>query len=455
MKVVDEKDKIVSRSKMILNIYIVFLFSIVWLCYYNQFIFGENRLAGGLASIAIYYIVYNYFAKLYRAYKIGTYKISEVVFSQFMAIGLADTVLYAECCLAGRRFANILPGLITALMQILGMTIWAVYAKQYFIRYIGANGTLIIYGKDDFVGFVHKLGRKYGHLFQVRECVCARGCAPLALCEKIDQYGTVILYEVDKGRRTGVMEYCIERRKNLYITPRLSDIILQGFGERTLTDTPLYKYEYHYLDAAQYRAKRLFDLAASITGLALAAVPMLFTAAAIKLEDHGPVFYKQKRCTMDGRVFEIIKFRSMSTDAEKGGKAIPCASHDSRITKVGAVIRRFRIDELPQLFNILKGDMSVVGPRPERVEHVEKYCREVPEFAYRMRVKGGLTGYAQVFGKYNTSAYDKLKLDLMYIENQSLLLDLKLVMLTVKALFSAESTEGFGEEDEKSLESDE
>ena len=125
-------------------------------------------------------------------------------------------------------------------------------------------------------------------------------------------------------------------------------------------------------------------------------------------------------------------------------------SHDPRITKVGAIIRRFRIDELPQLINILKGDMSVVGPRPERVEHVEKYCKEVPEFAYRMRVKGGLTGYAQVFGKYNTSAYDKLKLDLMYIENQSLLLDLKLVMLTVKALFSAESTEGFGEEKERS-----
>lgn len=141
----------------------------------------------------------------------------------------------------------------------------------------------------------------------------------------------------------------------------------------------------------------------------------------------------------------------MRVDAEKGGQAIPCADHDPRITKVGAVIRRFRIDELPQLINILKGDMSVVGPRPERVEHVEKYCKEVPEFAYRMRVKGGLTGYAQVFGKYNTSAYDKLKLDLMYIENQSLLLDLKLVMLTVKALFSAESTEGFGEEKEKRL----
>ena len=242
------------------------------------------------------------------------------------------------------------------------------------------------------------------------------------------------------------MEYCIERRKNLYITPRISDIILQGFKERNLIDTPLFKYEYHYLDTKEYRTKRLLDLTVSLLALVLTAIPMLLTAAAIKLEDRGPVFFKQDRCTADGKVFAIIKFRSMVPNAEKQGTVIPCTDHDPRITKVGGVIRRFRIDELPQIFNIIRGDMSVVGPRPERVEHVKKYCEEVPEFAYRMRVKGGLTGYAQIFGKYNTSAYDKLKLDLMYIENQSLLLDLKMIMLTVKTLFIAESTEGFEEE---------
>lgn len=228
-------------------------------------------------------------------------------------------------------------------------------------------------------------------------------------------------------------------------------IILQGFEARTLIDTPLFKYEYHYMDVRQYRTKRLLDLTVSVTALALAAVPMMITAIAIKLEDRGPVFFKQKRCTINGRIFEIIKFRSMVIDAEKEGAVIPCTDHDPRITKVGRIIRRFRIDELPQIFNILKGDMSVVGPRPERVEHVKKYCEEVPEFTYRMRVKGGLTGYAQIFGKYNTSAYDKLKLDLMYIENQSFLMDLKMIMLTVKTLFTLESTEGFEEEKSKMI----
>lgn len=449
MNFIEEKDKLVSKSKKIVNLYICFLFSIVWFCYYNQFVFGTNRLAGGAVSIVIYYIIYNYFAKLYRAYKIGTYKISEIIFSQFLAVGLADTVLYVECCLAGRRYVNILPGLITSGIQILGMAVWAVYTKQYFIRYIEANSTLVVYGREDVAGFVKKLKRKYEHLFQIKECASIDKWTIEQLYEKIEQYDTVILYEVDKGCRTGMMEYCIEHRKTLYITPRISDIILQGFEERTLIDTPLFKYEYNYLGTRQYRSKRLLDLAVSMIALALTAVPMIITAIAIKLEDHGPVFFKQKRCTVNGRVFEIIKFRSMVADAEKKGEVIPCTDHDPRITKVGGIIRRFRIDELPQIFNILKGDMAVVGPRPERVEHVKKYCEEVPEFAYRMRVKGGLTGYAQIFGKYNTSAYDKLKLDLMYIENQSFLLDLKMIMLTVKTLFTAESTEGFEEEKSK------
>lgn len=451
MNFVEEKDGIVSKSKKIVNIYIVFLFSLIWFGYYNQFAFGANRVLGGAVSVVIYFIIYHYFAKLYRAYKIGTYTISEIIFSQFLAIGLADTVLYVECCLVSNRYVSILPGLITSGIQILGMAVWAVYTKQYFIRYIEANDTLVIYGGEDCTEFVYKLNKKYKHLFQIRECVNVEDSTAQQLYDKIDRHDTVILYEVAKGHRTGMMEYCIEHQKNLYITPRISDIILQGFEERTLIDTPLFKYEYNYLDTRQYRTKRLLDLTVSLAALAIAAIPMMITAMAIMLEDGSPVFFKQKRCTVNGRVFEIIKFRSMVKDAEKKGAVIPCTDHDPRITRVGNIIRRFRIDELPQIFNILKGDMSVVGPRPERVEHVEKYCREVPEFAYRMRVKGGLTGYAQIFGKYNTSAYDKLKLDLMYIENQSLLLDLKMIMLTVKTLFIAESTEGFEEEKSRGI----
>ena len=177
---------------------------------------------------------------------------------------------------------------------------------------------------------------------------------------------------------------------------------------------------------------------------------MLVTALAIKLEDGGPVFYKQRRVTRDGAQFDILKFRSMIVDAEKGGYnlSMRAGERDPRITKVGHFIRATRIDELPQLLNILKGEMSIVGPRPERVENVEAYSREMPEWHYREKVKAGLTGYAQVYGKYNTSAYDKLRLDLMYIENYSLMLDIKLIFMTVRILFSKEATEGFETEAE-------
>lgn len=180
---------------------------------------------------------------------------------------------------------------------------------------------------------------------------------------------------------------------------------------------------------------------------------MLLIALAIKLYDGGPVFFKQKRCTKDGKVFEIHKFRSMIVDAEKEGISIPASEKDKRITPVGRFIRATRLDELPQAFDILVGNMSLVGPRPERIEHVEKYTKEIPEFAYRLKVKGGLTGYAQIYGKYNTTAYDKLKLDLMYVQNYSILLDIKLILMTIKIIFMKESTEGFDAEQIKEIQS--
>ena len=209
MNLIEEKDGLVSKSKKIINIYIVFLFAVVWFSYYNQFVFGANRIAGGVVSTGIYFIIYNYFAKLYRAYKIGTYKISEIIFSQFLAIGLSDTVLYVECCLVSHHYVNILPGLAAAGIQILGMAVWAVYTKQYFIRYIEANDTLVLYGGENAGEFVHKLKHKYEHLFRIQETVNIEECTAGELHGKIDRCDTVILYEVSKGYRTSTMEYCI------------------------------------------------------------------------------------------------------------------------------------------------------------------------------------------------------------------------------------------------------
>ncbi len=440
-----KNNRMFTFVKRTIIFYIVALFITVWFGYYNFYAFRTGRVPGGIISVIIYCIIYTYVAKLYKGFKVGASPITEIIFSQFLAIGIADAILYIECCLIARCYVNIVPGLITAALQLLGMVLWSIVTKQYYQNYIKASETLILYGRDDVNDFIHKLQKKLSHVYDIKEA--ASTDLPMEqLIEKIGCYETIMLYEVDYGMRTKIVQHCVQEKKNVCMTPRLADILISGCENYTMIDTPLIRYEYNYYQPQVYRRKRALDFTVSLLFIIITAIPMLIIAAAIKLEDGGPVFFKQKRCTKDGKVFEILKFRSMIVDAEKDGKAVPCATGDARITKVGRVIRRYRLDEIPQFFNVLKGDMSLVGPRPERVEHVEQYTRELPEFAYRMRVKGGITGYAQVYGKYNTSAYDKLKLDLMYIEKQSLLLDLRLLLMTIRIIFVPESTEGFAGE---------
>jgi len=237
--------------------------------------------------------------------------------------------------------------------------------------------------------------------------------------------------------------------------PKLTDVMVREAKNITLFDTPLMLVKGTGLTIAQRVAKRTLDIVGSSLILLLISPILLGVAIAIKLEDGGPVFFKQKRMTHYGREFEILKFRSMIVDAEKFSGAVLAEENDPRITKVGRVIRKFRLDELPQFLNILKGDMSIVGPRPERKVLADEICKELPEFAYRLKVKGGLTGYAQIYGKYNSSAYDKLRLDLMYIENYSLLLDIKLIILTIRIMFSKDSTEGIDVAKENQKKADE
>lgn len=420
----------------------------VWALYYNNYTFDKYRLYGGIVSCVIYAIVYLALCNLYQAFRIASVSIGDTAFGQTISFGVADLILYIECCLIYNRYVNILPGLGVAALQIVGSTVIITAAKKYLMTHMAAKKTLLLYGahvtKEDAGKFAGRLLEKYDHLFDI-EYVEYEDIAESRFLELLSGCETVLLYEISNDRRSRFMKLCSEEKKTFYFTPRIEDILCQGSSCKNLLDTPLMKYDYAYDSTKGYIGKRLLDIVLSIFCLILFSPVLLVTALCIKLEDHGPVFFRQKRCTKDGRVFELLKFRSMIVDAEKDG-VTPCKGNDTRITRVGKVIRATRIDELPQLINILKNDMSFVGPRPERVEHVAEYSKELPEFTYRLRVKGGLTGYAQILGKYNTSAYDKLRLDLMYIENQSLFLDLKILMLTFKTVFKAESTEGFDEE---------
>ena len=255
-----------------------------------------------------------------------------------------------------------------------------------------------------------------------------------------------MICDIPSKMRNELLKFCYGKSLRVYSTPKISDIIIRSAESMHYFDTPLLLSRNDGLSIEQAFIKRAMDIFVSAVMLVITSPVFLVTAAAIKMHDGGPVFFYQERCTKDGKVFSICKFRSMIVDAEKNGASVPATERDPRITPVGNIIRKLRIDELPQLLNILTGEMSLVGPRPERVEHVHLYSESIPEFAYRMKVKGGLTGYAQVYGKYNTTAYDKLKMDLMYIQNYSVLLDIEILFKTIKILFEKESTEGFSDE---------
>lgn len=257
----------------------------------------------------------------------------------------------------------------------------------------------------------------------------------------MNEYEGVIIWDLPSSIRNRYLKYCFDHSIRCYMSPKISDIILIGTTRIHLFDTPLLMSRNHGLSVEERAGKRILDIIVSGIGIVLTSPLMILIAICVKAYDRGPVFYLQDRLTYKGKEFKICKFRSMCVDSEKQGARL-ASKNDSRITPVGKVLRNLHLDELPQLFNVFKGDMSLVGPRPERRVIMDEYEKEIPEFHYRLKVKAGLTGYAQVYGKYNTTPYDKLKLDLFYIENYSLLLDIKLLFMTVKIFFQKEVSEG-------------
>ena len=451
-----ENKRVTHTARLILRLWNCGLFAGVWILFYNDYMFDTYHVLGCVFSVACFLIVYTVLCDVYKAFRIASTSIGEIVFSHFISFASADLILYVECCLVYNRYVNIFPGVLTVVLQLLGTMGIVTAAKRYFMHHVDPQDTLLIYGEtipeEEALAFESRILDKYSHLFRFarteKETVSRD-----ELLRLMESCVTVIMYEVTPDRRADIEAHCLELKKNIYFTPNICDILDLGSEPKQLLDTPLMKYRYGYEEKGRAFVKRFFDIITSLFFLILFSPAMLVIAAAIKLEDGGPVFYRQRRYTRRGRRFDILKFRSMIVDAEKSGLQ-PSTDHDPRITRVGNVIRKLRLDELPQFINILKGDMSLVGPRPERIEHVRMYTEKLPEFSYRLQVKGGLTGYAQVFGKYNTSAHDKLLLDLMYIERQSLLLDLKLFLLTIRTVFQKESTEGFDSQESLQMQQD-
>ena len=370
----------------------------------------------------------------------------DLIIGQIISLFLVNFITYLQLCLIGNALLSVTPmAKLFGIQILLAIVLILMYTTLYHKLYAPHN-MLMIFGSRNSVGLKFKMDSRKDK-YNITGLISAEEGYD-AIVNEIPKYDAVILNDVSAPLRNDILKFCYRFRVRTYVAPKLTDIMIRGAKNISLFDTPLLLVKGTGLTPAQRVGKRMMDIMLCSIAMIPAAPLMAVIAIAIKLEDGGPVFFKQKRMTRNGREFDILKFRSMIVDAEKYAGAVLATDDDPRITKVGKIIRATRLDEIPQILNILKGDMSIVGPRPERKVIADDYCKEIPEFAYRLKVRGGLTGYAQIYGKYNTSAYDKLRLDLMYIENYSFLLDIKLIILTLRIIFSKESTEGIDKQQE-------
>ena len=253
---------------------------------------------------------------------------------------------------------------------------------------------------------------------------------------------------IGNNDKLNIINYCSEKGKAIYLIPSLYEISLVDFKVSQVDDLLVFKIEDLGLTYEQRVIKRILDITISSIGLIITSPLIMIISIIIKLYDGGSVFFKQERVTENNKVFNLYKFRTMIEDAEKHTGPVLATEKDTRITPLGRFLRASRIDELPQLFNVLKGDMSIVGPRPERPFFAEQFNEEIDGFKYRVYVKAGITGLAQILGNYSTDPKTKSKYDLLYIKNYSLLLDIKIIFNTIKIIFLKSSSKGVVNEKE-------
>ena len=443
----------VQRIETILEVGILTaLYYLFWHYFYDGALFQKYLGSIKFLLVGLYGLLIYLFIQNSDGFQFGQLRKADLGVAQWIAMLIVNTVTYFQLCLMANQMLDPMPMVLLMLTDIIVCFLYIHLVKFIYYKLYPPYNMVMIYGSKTSAGMKIKMDSRRDK-YQVNALISVNKGFEY-ICGEIGKYDAVVLNDVPAEIRNDILKYCYQHSLRVYVVPKITDIIIRNSEDISAFDTPLLLVAGKGLTVGQRFTKRFFDVVLCLIAMIFAAPIMAIIAIAIKLEDGGPVFYRQKRATLDGKAFDILKFRSMIVDAEKEGFSIPATGQDPRITKVGKVIRAIRVDELPQILNILKGDMSIVGPRPERLEHMEQYGADIPEFYYRLKVKGGLTGYAQIYGKYNTSAYDKIRLDLMYIEHYSLILDIKLILMTIRILFSKESTEGFdvAEENERKLE---
>ena len=419
------------------------LYWLLWQLYLNNIIEERFWRRGIWLLSALYGVLLVFFLQTYGGLKIGYLKRGNIIYSHILSLFIVNTIGYFILALIDKRFHSPVSFILLTVVDGIIVCIWVFLFQWIYGVLFPPRRLLVVYGVRLVFSIMEKIGArddKYviGGSISIDEGIDK-------IMAKAKEFEGIVVGDVPSHDRNLILKKCYDSSIRVYMIPKISDILVRSSTNLNLFDTPILLSKNEGLQIDQMAVKRFIDIVVSLIGIILTSPLFVMFGAAIHLADRGPIFYTQTRLTIDGKLFKIYKFRTMRVDAEKDGVARLAGEGDDRITDVGKILRATRLDELPQLFNIIKGEMSLVGPRPERPEIAAEYMEDLPEFAMRLKMKAGLTGYAQVHGKYNTTPYDKLKLDLHYIRNYSLWMDLILIVLTPKVLFMKESTEGVGE----------
>lgn len=378
------------------------------------------------------YDLYTLAKKRYGEIFIG---IALSVFYTFIAI-MAASFLFREFSFS----RSVL--LLTAIWEFVLMNCWQ-YGWWRIERYLDEPKNALLLGSDEECQRVlARLQHEPQMNYNVQK-IMSQDAEKEAWLETLPQVDLVIIcQDVSLKKKAAIVMQCQKMAKKVVLVPSVYELFCSGLEINKIDDMPFFRPQYLSPSLERRSLKRLFDIFFSLFALACAAIPMVFIAVLIKLDSRGPVFYRQIRTGRYGQEFAVFKFRSMRQDAELHSGPVMAGEDDPRITRAGRILRAMRLDELPQFINVLRGDMSIVGPRPERPFFVRQFQQEIPEYAFRHNVRPGITGMAQVYGKYNTTVYDKLVYDLMYVQKCDLFTDLVIIIQTVRVLFQKSSTEG-------------
>lgn len=432
------------RSLLGYLLYIVLM--VIFVTVLGESNIGLSRLSRTMGiTISTFTVVGILFLNVYGSYDIGRRKSKPIIHSMVLASICTDIITYLQVMIMRTTSDNFKDFrlhdwhlLFAVVMAQLVVIIIFVYVGNWLFFAVNPpeNCMIITSSQKSLDGIVQAM-RKYKKQYKIRE-VC--DYMDPSLYEHILSRDTVFIYDVPVTVRAEIMRHCYKQKINVYFNPDVEDVMETNAERYILDDVYLLNKNVKALTMEQRIVKRLMDIGSSFLGGVLLSPFVILGMIMIKLDDGGPIFFKQERVTLNGRKFQVLKLRTMCVGATQQS----VQRNDNRITRVGSFLRKSRIDEIPQLWNVFTGDMSLVGPRPEMIKNVNKYTRQLPEFEYRLRMKAGLTGYAQIVGKYNTTPKDKLLMDMMYIEQFSIWKDLQLIMQTVIVLLKMNtSTEGF------------